>query len=137
LHDIGYHISRSQHHRHSYYIIRNSSILGFNDTEIEIIANVARYHRKSHPKNSHEGFNSLSEDNKIIVKYLSAILRIADAFDRTHKNMISNIKVNVKENDIVLNIHANESVEVELWSLERRKELFEELFCRQISVVVE
>lgn len=50
LHDIGYHISHSQHHRHSMYIISNSELLGFNENEINIIANVARYHRKSHPK---------------------------------------------------------------------------------------
>lgn len=132
LHDIGYHISHSQHHRHSYYIIRNSSILGFNNTEIEIIANIARYHRKSHPKKSHEGFNSLSEKNKNLVKYLSAILRIADAFDRTHKKLISTLVVKINNTDIVITIPTNENIDVELWSFDRRKKLFEELFKRKV-----
>ncbi len=136
LHDIGYHISHSKHHKHSYYMIRNSSILGFNDTEIEIIANIARYHRKSHPKKLHEGFNKLSEINKELVKKLSGILRVTDAFDRTHKSKIIEFKTSVNEDSVIIELHGlTENPEVELWSFDRRKSLFEEVFNRKIIVI--
>jgi len=137
LHDIGYHISHAQHHRHSYYIIRNSSILGFNDTEIEIIANVARYHRKSHPKITHEGYNSLSPNQQLIVKQLSAILRVADALDRTHNSVIPNFTTTITYSKVTITLQVNDNIDVELWSLDRRKSLFEEVFNRKIIVKVE
>ena len=56
LHDIGFFLSHAQHHRHSFYLIRNAELLGFTEREKAIIANTARYHRKSHPKPKHEGF---------------------------------------------------------------------------------
>ncbi|MBU0473810.1 MAG: Ppx/GppA family phosphatase [Bacteroidetes bacterium] len=137
LHDIGYHISHAQHHRHTYYIIRNSAILGFNNTEIEIIANVARYHRKSHPKKSHEGYNTLSENQQQIVKQLSAILRIVDALDRTHNSSVIDFTTSISQNKVTIKLQATENMEVELWSLERRKALFEELFQRKVCVKVQ
>ena len=85
LHDIGYQIARTQHHRHSNYIIRNSELLGFNDNEINIIAHVARYHRKSHPKLRHREFANLPEKSKGIVRKLAAILRVADSLDSSGK----------------------------------------------------
>jgi exopolyphosphatase / guanosine-5'-triphosphate,3'-diphosphate pyrophosphatase len=136
LHDIGYHISHAQHHKHSYYIIRNSAILGFNDTEIEIIANVARYHRKSHPKKSHESFNLLSAKNKVIVKQLAAILRVGDAFDRTHKNSITDFTTHIHNGKVEIKFLTTENIDVELWSLDRRKSLFEEIYGKKILVTV-
>ncbi len=129
LHDIGYHISHNQHHRHSNYIIRNSEILGYNETEIQIIANVARYHRKSHPKSSHKDYIALSEDNRVIVNKLSALLRIADSFDRTHSNKIPNIMVKITADLVIFSFEYEGSFpEIELWNFQRRKELFEEVF---------
>lgn len=135
LHDIGYHIAHSQHHRHGQYIIRNSELLGFNDTEIQIIANIARYHRKSHPKKSHEQFMSLSEKNKEIVKKLAAILRIADSLDRSHLETVEGVKVNINANSVELELFGkNENPEIELWSFDRRKGLFEETYGIPILV---
>lgn len=137
LHDIGYHISHSQHHKHSYYIIRNSSILGFNDSEIEIIANVARYHRKSHPKKSHENFKKISKNEQSIVYKLSTILRVSDSLDRTHMKKVESLSVATTDKtiQIILN-NVQEDIGVELWSLERRKALFEVVFDKKISVIV-
>ena len=96
LHDVGYHISHTNHHHHSYYIIKNSELLGFNENEINIIAHTSRYHRKSHPKPNHKDFNSLPERTKTIIRKLSAILRVADSFDRTHRKVITDINAVVK-----------------------------------------
>ncbi|KAB2844373.1 MAG: HD domain-containing protein, partial [Melioribacteraceae bacterium] len=135
LHDIGYHISHSQHHRHSMYIISNSELLGFNENEINIIANIARYHRKSHPKKNHNDFMELPAKSREIVEKLSAILRVADSFDRTHYKLVKKIKTDIKENEVKLTLQITNGIpEIELWSLERRKALFEEIFAKKIIV---
>ena len=136
LHDIGYHIAHSQHHRHSMYIIKNSDLLGYNEQEIQIIANVARYHRKSHPKNSHKDYISLPSKNMEIVKKLSAILRISDSLDRTHYKLVKAVSVNIKNKYVEIHLETENGLpEIELWSLDRRKALFEEVFNKSVKIV--
>lgn len=133
LHDIGYHISHSDHHRHSHYIIMNSELLGFNENEVGIIANIARYHRKSHPKPNHTDFVALPEKSKNIVMKLASILRVADSLDRTHQKKVKKIKVEItpKHIDFYLNT-SSMSIDIELWNLERRKALFEMVYGRAL-----
>lgn len=129
LHDIGYHIAHNNHHRHSQYIIRNSELLGFNEREINIIANVARYHRKSHPKNKHKEFAELNEKDQLLVMQLAGILRIADALDRTHKKLIKGVDLRFRDTKVYFSmIPRNKYPEIEIWNFERRKALFEEAF---------
>ncbi len=136
LHDIGYHISHSQHHRHSQYIILHSELLGFNETEIRIIANVARYHRKSHPKETHKEFSVLTRKNKNVVRKLAAILRLADSFDRTHGQLVADVKVSVNSGKIIFTpvVKNNKAIDLEKWSFNRRKSLFEETFGKKAEV---
>jgi len=138
LHDIGYHISHTNHHHHSYYIIKNSELLGFNENEINIIAHTARYHRKSHPKNHHEDFTALPNRAQTIIKKLASILRVADSFDRTHKGVVESIECRVKNDkvEIKLNIKSDANPEIELWNLERRKGLFEEVYNKKLQAVI-
>lgn len=129
LHEVGGFVSHSQHHRHSYYIIRNSEMLGFTENEKEIIANVARYHRKSHPKLKHPDFAKLTGDEQLVVRKLAAILRIADGLDRSHTSSITEIKIEQEENRIIFNITGNaENIELEIWGANSKKKLFEEVF---------
>ncbi len=136
LHDIGYHISHTNHHHHSYYIIKNSELLGFTETEISIIAHTARYHRKSHPKNSHLDYMALNDETKAVINKLSAILRIADSFDRTHRQFVSNVDVKTTNSKVEFTINHDKDnfPEIELWSNQRRKILFEQLFNKSVSV---
>jgi exopolyphosphatase/guanosine-5'-triphosphate,3'-diphosphate pyrophosphatase len=102
LHEIGFGISHSSHHKHSYYIIRNSELMvGFNFDEIEIIALIARYHRKSPPKPKHVEFNKISPANQLIVKKLSSIIRIADGLDRSHQGIAEEISCEL-QNEVVV-----------------------------------
>lgn len=136
LHDIGYQISHTQHHRHSEYIIKNSELLGFNDNEINIIAHVARYHRKSHPKLRHKEFSVLPEKSKDIVRKLAALLRVVDSLDRTHSQRITSINVKVKSITVELSLEFTDSKpEIEFWSFDRRKALFEEVFGKRIIIM--
>ncbi len=130
LHEIGIFISHSNHHRHSYYLIKNSELLGYTDSEKEIIANVARYHRKSHPKPKHEGFANLTNEDQHIVRVLSGMLRIADGLDRTHSASIKDVTVKKTGRNVRVKIvkARGKNVEMEIWGADRKKELFEELF---------
>jgi exopolyphosphatase/guanosine-5'-triphosphate,3'-diphosphate pyrophosphatase len=136
LHDIGYHISHSKHHKHSYYLIRNAEMLGFNDREIEIISNIARYHRKSHPKPSHYTYNKLKDGDKKIVKLLAGILRIADGLDRSHKTLINDPEITLGKNKLTVQIKIKDGLvpELELWGADRKKALFEEATGYEVEI---
>ena len=137
LHDIGLFVSHSQHHRHAYYLIRNSELLGFTENEKAIMANVARYHRKSHPKLKHEGFAELSPEDRDAVARLASLLRIADGLDRSHTSAVRDLSVRKKADRMVFRLkpRRNASVGLEIWGAERKKQLFEETFKMKVSFV--
>ncbi len=139
LHDIGYHISHSQHHKHSYYLIRHSELMGFTDHEIEMIANIARYHRKSHPKEKHEGYPRLGREDQLRVRKLAAILRIADGLDRRHRDIFASVHCSVEKKTVRISLGCKRDTDssIELWGAERRNELFEEVYSRRVEIVVE
>ena len=94
LHNVGVYLSHSAHHRHSYYIIRNSEHLaGFTEREVEIIAQVARYHRKSAPKAKHPEFASLSPEDRDRVRWMAGILRVAIGLDRSNRQVVHSVEV--------------------------------------------
>jgi len=136
LHDIGLFLSRSQHHRHSYYLIRNAELLGFTENEKEIIANVARYHRKSHPKLKHEGFSRLNKTDRIMVKKLAAILRIADGLDRGHTCAVSRVLCTIKNKNIFIKAKPKNRKDVwlELWAARQKKGLLENSFRVKVYI---
>lgn len=138
LHDIGYYISHAAHHKHALYLILNSEMLGFNDEEIALIANVARYHRKSHPKTRHPEFAQLNKGDQERVRILSGILRIADGLDRTHRGIVENISLVLDEKQILLIPETARKADAtfEYWSMERKKELLEEKIGRTIQLKI-
>jgi len=137
LHDVGYHIAADQHHKHSEYIIRNSAMPGFTNDEAELIANVARYHRKSHPKKKHLAFFALSADEQRLVQVLSSILRIGEGLDRRQQQVVQTVRVNVSASALDIYLVAPTMVpDIELWGSERRKELMEETFGRKVRLLV-
>jgi exopolyphosphatase/guanosine-5'-triphosphate,3'-diphosphate pyrophosphatase len=138
LHEIGLYLSHSQHHLHSFYLIRNSELLGFTENEKDIIANIARYHRKSHPRNKHENFGSLEPGERKVVLTLAAILRIADGLDRGHSSKVRDLVCRRRGEKTVCTLAARSKrgMDLELWGVDRKKELFEEVFGTKLSFVV-
>jgi exopolyphosphatase/guanosine-5'-triphosphate,3'-diphosphate pyrophosphatase len=134
LHEVGLFLSHTQHHRHSYYLIRNGDLPGFLESEKEIIANVARYHRKSHPSLKHEEFRLLSMEQRTIVVRLASLLRIADGLDRTHAGLVSSLSVSTRGKKLVVRLRSKkkQSLDLELWGADRKKKLFEETFGVQV-----
>ena len=131
LHDIGYLINPRQHHKHAYYLITNSDLGGFTADEIEVIANVARYHRRARPALKHQEFSSLTPRLKRVVRILSALLRVADGLDRTHFSVVRTVTVKVGK---IMTIEATVTgdAEMELWAAMNRVDLFEQVFQRRV-----
>ena len=100
LANVGVVISHSKHHLHSYYVIRNSELVGLNDREIEIIAQVARYHRKGLPKLGHPEFAALSQEDQKLVNALAGVLRIAVGLDRTQDGRVKKITTSISDGEL-------------------------------------
>ena len=108
LHDVGGLISYARHHRHSYYLIKNGDLRGFHPDEIEVIALVARYHRRGTPKRSHEEYAELSSSLRRTVRTLSSILRVAESLDRSHAQAITGLELRDRGEDVLLQVHTGE-----------------------------
>lgn len=133
-HDIGYHISHKKHHKHALYLITNADLKGFQQEEIEIIANVARYHRRSTPKARHSHFDVLNPVQKQRIRALAGLLRVADGLDRSHFQNVRDFKVDVSENSITISLDTIGDPQLEIWGAMRKRELFEKLFNRSLII---
>ena len=142
LHNCGIYISHSAHHKHSYYLIRNAELLGFTELELELIANIARYHRKSKPKKKHEPYNRLPHKQyQLMVRQLSAILRLAVALDRRQKGAIAGVNCQYDASTCTLHFQLiptelGDDCALELWSLAYKKEVFEEEFGLKLIATI-
>jgi exopolyphosphatase/guanosine-5'-triphosphate,3'-diphosphate pyrophosphatase len=131
LHDVGYHIAHEGHHKHSFYLIENSELTGFSESERALIANVARYHKGSLPKEQHRHYTDLSAADRLTVARLAGILRIADALDRRHDNRVKDLICKLEGNVFQIQVVSALECENELTEAARRVELFENAFeCR-------
>jgi len=134
LHNSGHYISHSSHHKHSYYLIRNGELLGYTETEIEVIANIARYHRKSLPKKKHENYRNLTTKyHRQLVIELSAMLRIAVALDRRGIGAVKSVDYYYSGTNKTLHLDikpafSHDDCASELWNLEDKKLWFEEMY---------
>ena len=137
LHDAGYLISHARHHKHSYHIISHSGLPGFTGREIELIALVARYHRRAHPRKSHPEYARLSPEDRRRVRQLAGILRIVDGLDRTHGQAVKELDVDVGEIGVRIGAVADVDPEVDLWDANRKADLFEAAFDREAEIVWE
>nr|WP_323368493.1 HD domain-containing protein [Synechococcus elongatus] len=139
LHNCGHHIDHSSHHKHSYYLIRHGGLLGYNETEIELIANLARYHRKSLPKKKHENFRTLpTKEQRRLVEQLSAILRAAVALDRRQVGAIASLHCRylAPQRQLLLQLHparSGEDCALELWSFDYNRHALEAAFAINVA----
>src|SRR6266498_1370428 len=128
LHDVGYHIAHESHHKHSLYLIQNSELTGFSEAERAVIANIARYHRGPLPKERHPEYAALNNADRETVCRLGAIVRVADALDRSHDSRVTDLRC-AREGDFVrIQIDSALDCENELREAERKREMFEQAF---------
>lgn len=131
LHNCGHFVSHSSHHKHSYYLIRNGELLGYTETELELIANIARYHRRSAPKKKHDNYRNLpTKQHRQMVSQLSALLRLAVALDRRQIGAISQVRCEYRPEAQEFHLwltpsQPGDDCALELWSLDYKKDVFE------------
>lgn len=135
MHDIGYHISHRKHHKHALYIIRHADLKGFKESEIEIMANVSRYHRRSTPKARHTHYSKLPKEDKQRIKKLSAIIRIADGLDRSHYQNVQGMIVEKNRSEVTIKLKTESEPQLEIWGAMRKNALFEEVTGRTLKIV--
>jgi len=135
LHDIGHAIDHDRHNRHSYYLIKNAELFGFDPGEIEILAQAARGHRKQAPKLDSPELGALAPAQRKTVRAFAAILRVADALDRSHFGVVKNLEVRYSPGRLIIGVDSNkEKADLELWTCERRTDLLSRLLDRQVTL---
>ncbi|MGD2136553.1 MAG: Ppx/GppA phosphatase family protein, partial [Gemmatimonadales bacterium] len=123
LHDVGYLINHAKHHKHAYHLIMHGDLRGFSPGEVELIANVARYHRRAVPKKKHEHFRRLDRGDRHLVRQLSGILRVADGLDRTHAQVVRDVAVELDGDQLRIVADAEQGPSIELDDARRKSGL--------------
>ncbi len=134
LHDVGNSVSYAKHHRHTYYLINNADIPGLADREREIVACVARFHRRNLPDTGHPDLANLTRAEAQLVRKLAAMLRVADSLDRSHYQPVQDVKVTSRGNSPLLQIDVRGHVDLELWDFEREAKVFSDVFGRKLRL---
>ena len=138
LANVGLVVAHSQHHLHAYYVIRNSELAGLTDNEIEVIAQIARYHRKSEPKQSHQPFAALSASDQRLVSSLAAVLRVAIGLDRRHEGRVADVNAAAADSGplVITAIAADgRDIGLEVFAAGERSALLERVLERDVSIV--
>lgn len=135
LHDIGTFLSHTSHHAHTYYMIRNADLLGFDQTEITLMATVAFFHRKIYPKKKHREYARLNKPLRRMVRVLAVFLQLAESLDRGHAGVVRQVCLHPRgENKAVLEIHADQDCQLEVWGVQNNKKTFRKVFGRKLKV---
>lgn len=134
LHDVGYFISYDSHHKHSCLLIRHADLFGFTPREREIIANVARYHRKALPKKSHESYARLAAADRLLVQQLGGILRLCDGLDRRRNSHVRTLECGLTGSTFTIKVLDQIDISVELFGGKAKGDLFEVAFGRKLAV---
>lgn len=128
LHDIGKHVNLRRHYFYSYRLIISSDIMGFSEAERHIMANIAFYHSKGTPSDSDTNFASLTPGQKVTVSKLSAIIRLADAIDRSHRQKVSKAEVVLRGDEMTITVVSSEDMSLERWTFAEKADFFEDVF---------
>ena len=135
LHDIGEHVSKEGHERHAAYLIQNGRLRGFSPEEIGILACLGRFHKRGTPKPSFEPFARMKESRQKRVMQMVALLQIADGLDRSHGGPVHDVAVYASRAVVEVVVEADDDIDLELWGLRRKRDLFERVFACRLDVV--
>jgi exopolyphosphatase / guanosine-5'-triphosphate,3'-diphosphate pyrophosphatase len=136
LHDVGDFVGNASHHKHTQYIIESSDIMGLPPAERLVVGCVARYHRRAMPSTKHLSYAELDAPDRIRVRKLAAILRLADALDRGHRTKVRALGVDVTRDQVTIHVRGEEDLSLEAWTVARKALLFESVFRRQVAVLI-
>jgi exopolyphosphatase / guanosine-5'-triphosphate,3'-diphosphate pyrophosphatase len=136
LHDVGNAVAFHKHHKHTFYLVANADIPGFSDREREMVAFVARYHRRSVPDKKRADLAHLGATELVTLRKLAAILRLANALDASHQQPVREASAAVRDGRVVLRLRTRGPADLELWDAEREAKLFQDVFRKRLEVVV-
>lgn len=136
LHDLGEYVAREGHHRHSAYLIENGRLRGFAPGEVDLLACLARFHRRGEPKASFDAYTRLDRAEQRRLNVLLALLCVADGLDRTHGQVVDQVAVELRDGEVRLCVRAHGDVDLELWGVRRKKAGFERTFERRLVLDV-
>jgi exopolyphosphatase / guanosine-5'-triphosphate,3'-diphosphate pyrophosphatase len=137
LHDIGWSVSGNKHHKHSARLIEEYDWKNARPAQVRMIAAVARYHRKAQPKETHRLYSRLDEDQRIVVRKLAAVIRVADGLDRGHQDRVKKVVLDFYPDHYQLRVLSPEPCTLEIWGADRKKAYFEEVFGTSLSIQYE
>ena len=137
LHDVGSFISYTNHHLHSFYLIRNSDLVGFAGRELLIMACLARYHRKKFPKKNILGQLPLEQQDRDLLRVLSVFIRMAESLDRSHAGLVRHARfISVTRTEAVCEITAVGECRLELSGIENEMDTFRRVFKRTLVPIM-
>jgi len=134
LHDIGNAISVHKHHKHTHDLIANADVPGYTDRERELVAIVARYHRRSTPHRKRADLAHLSHTEVITVRKLSALLRLANALDASHQQPVHSMRATERNGSVTLHLRLRAPADLELWDVHREGSFFREVYRRRLEL---
>ncbi|MDE5780492.1 MAG: HD domain-containing protein [Lachnospiraceae bacterium] len=127
LHDCGKYVSMSSPAECSYNIIMSTEIIGLSHIEREVVANVVKYNTMDLPGNGSE-INISDKSKYLLIIKLTAMLRVANAMDRSHKQKFKDFKTTLNGGRLMLTTFTNEDITLEKGLVEAKAELFEEIY---------
>jgi len=136
LHDIGHAISYRGHHKHTYYLLNNADIAGLADHERQLVACIARFHRRSRPDAAHALMAGLAVNERRMVRKLATLLRVADSLDRSHHQPVKRLHVKRTRGSVKIELRAQGPADLELWDVAHEAAIFRQVFGRKLVVSV-
>ena len=134
LHECGGYISPRAHHKHSQYLIQNSEIFGLARPDVMVVSLIARYHRRSGPRLRHASYRSLSQEDRLRVAKLAAILRVADALERAHSQRVRDFAVRIEKDKLRLTLTGVADAAVERLAMQSKGDLFHDVFGLRVTL---
>ena len=134
MHEVGGYISALAHHKHSFYLITNSEIFGLNRNEVQIVAHIARYHRRSGPKLTHLEYTSLPRETRVTINKLAAILRVADALSRGHIKQISSLTFERHGDELIVHVPGQIDFILEKRAVADKGDMFEDVYGMKVRL---
>ena len=134
LHEVGNFVSSRAHHKHSYYVISNAEVFGLSRRELQLVAHVARYHRRAQPRTTHPDYMTLPRERRIAVNKLASILRVADALDRGHAQQVRDFQVERRPSELVLYVEGVVDLTLERRAIAEKADMFEDTFGMKVRV---
>lgn len=134
LHEVGGFVSNMAHHKHSYYLVRNSEVFGLSRSEIEVVAHICRYHRRSPPKLSHLDYSALPRETRVVINKLAAMLRVADAVARGPYKKATSLRFEHLGDELVIHVPSEGDLILEQRAIASKGDLFEDIFGMRIRL---